>query len=115
MDYLEIGSSPRDEDCVQVGDGDYILPMKNECRRFKELLEKLMPIPKECNCRYYVKSNPHDFGTYYEVAIQFDEEDAKSSAFAYYVDSYYPQKWNDTKVEMTWKEYWDKYEKEDGL
>lgn len=112
MDYLEIGSSPRDEECVQVGDGDYVYPMQKECKRFINLLNKLMPIPDDCKCSYFVKSNPHDFGTYYEVAIRFDDEDEKSAAFAYYVDAYYPCLWSDTEVEMQWEEYWNNSSKD---
>ena len=94
MDTLELGSAPSNEDCVQVSrTEDYIAPMKNECRRYLALLETLFPVPEDVKAWFFIKSNPHDFGTYYEVAIRFDDEDDKSVSFAYSVEENLPENW----------------------
>lgn len=94
MDYINLGSTPCDEECVQVETGkDYLPTMTEECRRYKKLLENLYPIPEEVNAHYTIKSFPHDFGTYKEVAIVFDSEDEAAAAFAYEVEDRLPANW----------------------
>ena len=46
-DYIDIGSSPCDEECVQVSKTeDYLPAMRAECRRFLEAIRaKLGPEP----------------------------------------------------------------------
>jgi hypothetical protein len=56
-------------------------------------LENLYPIPEEVNAHYTIKSFPHDFGTYKEVAIVFDSEDEAAAAFAYEVEDRLPANW----------------------
>jgi len=65
MDYINIGSTPPDEDCLPVGH-PYAHP---ECRVYKRQLEREFPAG-----RFTVKSFPHDFGTYHEVVAWYGEE-----------------------------------------
>ena len=54
MEYLELGSTPYEEDCVQVEpSGAYINHMKKECNRYKEQLKKQFPIPNELTSDVY--------------------------------------------------------------
>ncbi len=94
-DHIEIGSSPCDEACVQVNpQGDYHDAMKAECRRFLELIrKKLGPEPE--GTRLSIKSNPHDFGTYYEVVCYFDDVYPEAQAYAFRCESDAPRTWND--------------------
>ena len=94
---MELGSSPYDEDCVQVSKGDYIDAMKEECRRYKSLLEENFPIPEDIDAYFTIKANPHDFGTYYEVCISYDPDDEKQTEFALFVEGNLPRVWDDTK------------------
>jgi len=92
-EYLELGSAPADENCVQVETGkDYVPAMLAECKRYKELLRKLFP-DKPDDCRFAIKSFPHDFGTYYEVVIFYNPKIEKSANFAFSVESNLPAKW----------------------
>lgn len=97
-DYVSIGASPCEEDCVQVEPtGAYIGPMKAECRRFLDLIrKKLGPEPE--GAMLGIKSNPHDFGTYYEVVCYYyDDENEEAAKYAYRCESESPKTWNDDK------------------
>lgn len=94
---MEIGSAPCDEDCVQVNkEGDYHDAMKAECRRFLELVRKKLG-PEPPGARLAIKSNPHDFGTYYNVVCYFDDLDDEARAYAFRCESDAPRTWADDK------------------
>lgn len=101
FDYIEIGSAPYGEDCVQVDSKtDYLPAMLAECKRFKEMLEKRFPIPAnlEGKAWFFVKSNPHDFGSYLEVAVKYHPDDEQAVEFALFVEGNVPETWADDKV-----------------
>jgi hypothetical protein len=94
MDMLELGSAPAEEDCVSVTDKeDYMQAMREECRRYKALLESLFPVPDNVDACFAIKSYPHDFGTYMEVVVKFDNYDEKAIDFAFHVEENLPGKW----------------------
>lgn len=96
FDYLNLGSSPYEEDCIQVSQYiDYIIPMKQECNRFKELLENKFPIPQNLIGQVYfkIKTYHHDFGDYSEVAIIFNDNIDEAIQFVYNVESNLPATW----------------------
>ena len=94
-DYVSIGSAPCDEDCVQVTkEGDYHEAMKTECRRFLELIRKKLG-PEPPGTRLAVKANPHDFGTYYDVVVYFDDEDEQARGYALRCEGWSPRTWAD--------------------
>ncbi len=96
-DYMELGSAPSDEDCVNVTrEGGYLPAMREECLRFIDLIrKKLGPEPE--GARLYVKSNPHDFGTYLEVACGYYDDDEEARRYAYRCERYAPRTWADDK------------------
>ena len=94
-DYISIGSAPSDESCVQVNrEGDYHDAMRAECRRFLELIRKKLG-EEPPGARLAVKSNPHDFGTYYDVVCYFDDEDEEARKYAYRCEAQSPGTWDD--------------------
>ena len=100
-DYIEIGSSPASESCAQVGGDNYYERAQKECRAFINQLWRFLSETKEINpanqpekFKLRVKSNPHDFGTYYEVAAYFDDEDDKSMDLAFYLEGNAPTSWD---------------------
>lgn len=94
-DYMEIGSSPCYEDCVQVNPrGDYHEAMREECRRFLELIRKKLG-PEPPGAHLAIKNNPHDFGTYYEVVCHFDDTDDEARTYAFRCESDAPRTWAD--------------------
>ncbi len=98
FDYIELGSTPYGESCSQVGDADYYPKMRAESKRYIEQLEKRFPQLAEVRCTLRVKGFPHDFGTYHEVCICYNEDDVIAVNFAYFVDSNLPEFWNDAKI-----------------
>ncbi|MEH2067887.1 MAG: hypothetical protein V7K47_06925 [Nostoc sp.] len=97
MAHLEIGSAPAEEQCQQVGTENYASNAKKECRIYREYLERLFPIPQHLkkSVSFYTKACPHDLGTYYEVAIEFDSEVEAALKFAYKVERNSPSEWDE--------------------
>ena len=92
--YLSIGSSPCDEDCVQVGEEDYWARMLLECKKFKELIHQSCGSPP-VGARLIIKTFQHDFGKYAEVCVEFEEGNKEATEYAYRVDREAPTRWKD--------------------
>ena len=71
MDYLVVGSNG----FAQVGNPDYFTKAKIELRILLEFLQVNYPIPDEFASKAYYTSKAfnHDFGTYHEVVVIFDD------------------------------------------
>ena len=94
MDHLDLGSAPAEEDCAQLGvNDDYPVRAKRECRALVNQLRRLCGEPPP-GARFRIMANPHDFGTYYSVVIDFDAHDADAVAYAYRCDEASPSKWD---------------------
>jgi hypothetical protein len=94
-DYLSIGSVPAGEDCVQVGTKDYCERAKKECRAFAgQLLRRFGEPPTGVS--FAVKGFPHDFGTYYEVVVYFDDKIKAAIEYAFRVENNMPEYWDET-------------------
>ena len=88
-DYLSLGPVPCDEDCQQIGSDAYDYQKDTaDLHRYKTMLQERWP-----TAHFAVKSFPHDFGTYREIVVYFDDED--EDAIAYDVEANLPQTWND--------------------
>jgi hypothetical protein len=84
MDYLNIGATPNEEDCAQVGSVNYQERARKECRAYMAQIQKHYPEPE--NGYLKVKGFPHDFGTYYEVVAYYDPEDISSSRWVFDIE-----------------------------
>ena len=93
-DYIDIGSSPAEEDCAQVGSPDYYKRAKTECARFIALIRKVLG-PEPDGAHLAVKSFPHDWGTYHEVVCHFDDQDEEAVKYALLCESEAPRTWQD--------------------
>jgi len=69
-DSLYIGESPWDESCAQLGTDMYPVNARKECQRFIEQIRRHYGSEPE-GARLYIKSNPHDFGSYLSVECTF--------------------------------------------
>jgi len=71
MDYLVLGSNG----FAQVGDPDYFAKNKIELRILLDFLKGNYPIPEPfINMAFYsIKAFHHDFGTYYEIVLIYDD------------------------------------------
>ena len=93
-DFMEIGSSPCDEPCAQVGEPDYYPRAKAECARFIELIRKKLG-EEPAGAHLAVKSFPHDFGEYTEAVCYFDDHDEEARNYALLCESEAPRTWQD--------------------
>lgn len=97
-DYIEIGSSPVEEDCAQVGCEDYSRKARIECNQYIAALRaKFGPEPD--GARLYIKGNPHDFGTYYEVNCEYDDDLPESAEYAFKCEGEGPLTWAEVGME----------------
>lgn len=98
---LEIGSSPWGEECSQVGSDNYHERARKECRAYVGQLyrvleahgHKLEELPE--SFRIKIKSNPHDFGSYFEVVCMFECDDERACDLAYFLESNSPEHWDE--------------------
>lgn len=99
MFKLSIGSSPWGEDCAQTANEGYEVRARKECQVFAAQLERFYvaakgrPIPR--GLRLETTENPHDFGTYYEVAAIAAEDDAEAIEAAEFLSDHGPEEWDE--------------------
>lgn len=84
------------EDCAQVGREGYHEQALAECRAYIAAIKKKLGEPP-AECRLRVKSNPHDFGTYYSVVAECDDETGYE--YALRAESEAPQTWDEVGME----------------
>ena len=102
-DWLEIGGTPADEKCEQCGPLYDARHAKKECRAFQEAIEKKLGPPPE-GAFFKIRSNPHDFGTYHELAVYFDPSNEEAQSYAYKVESDAPTTWAEVGMTAPTKE-----------
>lgn len=95
---LYLSSSPINEDCAQLGSSNYHYRIYLECNEYIKQLKRMFGEPP-IGSRFKIKHCPHDFGTYYEVVIYFDESNEEESEYAYNVESNIPEYWDDIAKE----------------
>jgi len=96
--YIELGSSPCDEDCVQViRDSDYIDDMRKELLKYKDVLKNLFCQYQKYG-RFSIRWFNHEFGRYGEVVFEYDDDDEMCENFAFFVQDNLPLIWNDINI-----------------
>jgi hypothetical protein len=94
-EHIELGTTPIMEECVQVSDRfDYLKPMHREARMFKKQLEEQFKDSIPDGACFIIKKFPHDFGSYYDVCVSFDEDNEIATEFAYNLEGCEPEYWN---------------------
>ncbi len=77
-----IGTAPAEETCAQTGvTADWLALQELECITYRAALiavHGLLP----AGVTMPVRVNPHDFGSYAELVVRFDDDDAVASAYA---------------------------------
>jgi hypothetical protein len=93
-DSLNLAPVPLDEECAQLGAADYSSRSRKECTAFINQLKRVFGEPPP-RASFKITQNPHDFGTYRDVDIQFDDEDEAASEYAYKVEANIPAEWDE--------------------
>jgi hypothetical protein len=97
---IELESTPCEEECAQTIDSSYGIIAQAQCRAWKNQLHRFLEskgYPKELlpnNFRLVTKGNVHEFGTYYEVAVKFNDDCEKSWNLALILESEAPSHWD---------------------
>lgn len=89
-DYIHIGCTPLEEECVQVGDPEYSTKSMAECSAFVRQLKRVFG-----DAPLRIKSFPHDFGSYREVVCMYDPEDDASVQLALKIERETPLEWDE--------------------
>jgi hypothetical protein len=82
IDELSISSCPWEESCAQVGQKNYSVQARKECTAFLNQIKRVCGEPPT-GARLKIKSNPHDFGSYLDVVVQYDGSNEKASEYAF--------------------------------
>ena len=92
-DYISLSSTPYGEDCAQVGSEGYSQRMRAETAAYIAQLKREHGEPPP-GARLYVKSFPHDFGTYHEVVVEYEVGNEDAEAYAFTLDENQPEYWD---------------------
>jgi hypothetical protein len=92
IDYVFIGPTPCEEECAQVGEENYAERGRAECKRFIELIRKTVGAEPE-GAALVVKGEQSEFGTYFEVAVRYDDNIRQAIDYAYKVEEQAPMYW----------------------
>lgn len=105
-DVFELGTTvPHDEPCSQVGDPDFYNLSRMEATA---LINQLRRIHGDEPARTKLKiiQCPHDFGTYVDVAIEYDDDHEESEAYMLKIEGGTPFNWDEeAKKELESKNY----------
>lgn len=92
-EYMDFDLTPCDEECAQVGRDDYRRVSREEYTAMLAFIERTFgatPVGVSTTC----KANAHDFGTYYQLRMYYDDEDAICTGYVYKVESELPPMWD---------------------
>lgn len=100
LDHISLGPTPYDEECAQTTDPEYRAKARRECAAYIGQLQRLLGLPPT-GARFRVKAHPHDFGSYYDVVVEYDADNAEAVAFALRAESEVPAEWdNEARREL---------------
>ena len=96
VEYVYLGPTPAMEPCADaIKQPDQ---SKRECRVHKHMLQRLFPIPANIPAWFVVKGSQHEWGTYYEVAVKYDDTKEAAIDFAYGVEEQLPEYWDEQAI-----------------
>ena len=97
-EWLELGSSPAEEECVQVTkEGGYLPAMRKECQRYIRTIRAELG-EEPYGAALAIMSNPHDFGTYLDVVCYYNPNEEVAVEYAFNCDENAPSRWREDIV-----------------
>lgn len=98
LETLELGTTtPYDEPCAQLGSEGYYTKARQEIRAFTGQLLRSTGQPP-AGARFKTLHCPHDFGTYLDLALVYNEDDEEHVEWMLKVESLIPDKWDQTAI-----------------
>lgn len=98
LEKIELGSTPSDEDCIQVGESDYEIRAYAETTAYVNQLYRVYAAAhegKRSPARISVKEFSHDFGAYFEAVVSFQDNNEEQIEAAFWLDNNAPSHWDD--------------------
>ncbi len=78
-------TSPYAEDCVYLGEDNYLPRAKEEANRFLSQIRKHYG-QEPGNSYLKIQQNPHDFGTYLSIEFYYDAEDEREVEYGFDIE-----------------------------
>lgn len=94
MEYIELGPTPPEEDCAQLGSDDFTKRAKKEMTAYVNQLNREFPDAESKGIHFSIKWFNHDFGRYGEVVANWDTDDEIANEYVYVIDSSIPTNWD---------------------
>lgn len=95
IDYFEIGPTPCDENCAQVGEDNFRNKANIEMDAYIDQLYRLFGEKiLDTSISFKKKWFAHDFGNYGEVVIMYDDSDEKHD-LVYEIERELPENWDE--------------------
>lgn len=102
-DWIDLDTSPVDEEGAQVGEPDALRKMKDEARRTEALLRQKLGEPP-AGVSFGTYRNEHDFGPYYSLRVYYDTTRADAVGYALACEGEFPETWDDNSS-VDWHRY----------
>ena len=108
-DRYELGTTvPHDEHCSQVGAPNFSTCSRMEARALISQLRRIHG-PEPQGAVLKLISCPHDFGTYYDVAVEYNAALEEAEAYMLKIDGGVPDKWDEqARKELEAEDYFTK-------
>lgn len=94
-DSIEFDTVPYDEQCAQIGELGYETRARAEGKALIGQLKRLRGGQLPDGLSFRLKACSHDFGTYYQVVVSFDEDDKGACEAAFWLDANFPSRWDE--------------------
>ena len=102
IDYLYLGPTPSDENCAQVGNDNFREQCNKEMEMYIDQLKRLFPeVAGHKGMRFNKNWQQHDFGSYGEVVITYNDEDEEQETLALRIEWNLPTKWDEIAIKQT--------------
>lgn len=98
-DYIELGPTPCEEDCAQVGQDNYRSIARKEAMAFvKQLNREFFSRVDRGLIEFGVKWFNHDFGSYCEAVVYYNPSDPESANAAIFAENNTPMRWDEESL-----------------
>lgn len=91
-------TTPHDEPCAQVGQPNFQMLSKIEARVLIGQLERIHGPASDHRAFFKVISCPHEFGTYSDVAVVYNDDFEESENYMLAVENGIPDRWDETAI-----------------
>lgn len=98
-DYITLGPTPCAENCAQVGDINYKRRATLEMDAYINQLERMFPNSSSDGLSFQKKWFNHDFGTYGEVVVVYNDDDYDATVHAIRIENNLPDYWDEAALD----------------